>query len=68
MKNISFEEAIKKLEEVIEVLEAGELSLEESLKGYEEGVKLAADCRKKLDKARGRIEILAKKETGKKSK
>ncbi|MDD4956995.1 MAG: exodeoxyribonuclease VII small subunit [Candidatus Omnitrophica bacterium] len=59
MKDLSFERAIKKLEKVVESLETGELGLEEALKQYEEGVKLARVCQEKLDNAKGKIEVLA---------
>ena len=46
-----FETALKKLEEVVRRLEGGELSLDDSLKAFEEGVKLAGFCSKKLNEA-----------------
>lgn len=64
MKNISFEKALEKLEGIVETLENGELSLEDSLKTYEEGVKLANTCQEKLEKAKKTIETLHKKKDG----
>ena len=64
MKDMPFEESLKKLEKIVEELEAGDLSLDTALKKYEEGVKLANVCRDKLDKAKKRIEVLIKKEKG----
>ena len=64
MKEESFEKALEKLEKVVEALEAGDLSLEDSLKRYEEGIKLARACQQKLDKAKQRIEELGKDSSG----
>ena len=47
-KEIKFEEALKKLEEIVQKLEGEELSLEDSLKKFEEGIKLSRIVRKKL--------------------
>lgn len=60
-----FEDALKKLEKVVTELESGELSLDESLKRYEEGVKLAGFCSKRLDSARRKVELLVKSGAGK---
>ena len=54
----SFEEALVRLEEIIRKLENGELSLEESLKLFEEGIALARHCNLKLDEAQGKVEML----------
>lgn len=59
-----FESALKKLEEVVKKLEGGELSLEDSLKAFEEGVKHSAFCSKKLDEAERRVELLLKQRDG----
>ncbi len=59
-KEASFEKALEKLEKTVDALEAGELSLDDSLKKYEEGVKLARTCQEKLEKAKKRIETLVK--------
>jgi exodeoxyribonuclease VII small subunit len=56
----SFENALKKLDEIVQRLEKGELPLEESLKLYEEGIRLSRLCHAKLDEAQGRIEMLIK--------
>jgi exodeoxyribonuclease VII small subunit len=64
MKEISFEKALEKLEKIVEELEAGDLSLDDSLKKYEEGIKLVRACRQKLDKAKEKIELLTKDEKG----
>lgn len=57
-KEIGFEEALKKLDEIIEELEKGELSLEETISKFEEGIKLCKLCREKIDKAEMKIEKL----------
>lgn len=54
----SYEEALSRLEEIVQNLEHGELSLEESLTLFEEGVQLAKYCNGKLDSAEGRLQIL----------
>lgn len=59
-----FETSLKKLEEVVRSLEEGSLSLDDSLKAFEEGVKLAAFCSKKLDEAEHRVEVLLKRKDG----
>ena len=57
---MKFEEALKKLEKIVSDLESGELPLDDSLRKYEEGVKLAQFCSKKLESARRKVEILVK--------
>jgi len=59
----SFEHAMEKLEEIVRSLEKGDISLEDSLKAFEEGVKWSRTCDKKLSDAKGKIEMLMK--TGK---
>lgn len=59
-----FETALKKLEDVVRRLEGGELSLDDSLKAFEEGVKLAGFCSKKLNEAEKRVELLLKQKDG----
>lgn len=55
-----FEDCLHRLEEIVDELEKGELPLERALQLFEEGMKLSADCRKELDEAEGKIEILVK--------
>jgi len=62
---MKFEEALKKLEEIVDGLESGDTPLDESLAQYEEGVKLVRFCQKKLAEARKKIEILVKTKEGK---
>ena len=59
-----FETSLKQLEEVVKKLEGGELSLEDSLKAFEEGVKHAGFCARKLDEAEKRVELLLKQKDG----
>ena len=56
----TFEIALKQLEEIVQRLEKGELALEESLKLYEEGIRLSRLCHGKLEEAEGKIEMLLK--------
>lgn len=59
-RGMEFEAALKKLEDIVERLEKGELSLEEALKHYEEGVRLADICSKRLNDAEKRVKVLLK--------
>ena len=61
MKQKSFEDALEKLEKITRELEEGDLSLEDSLKYFDEGVKLADYCSSKLSDAQKKVEILLKK-------
>ncbi len=54
----TFEEALARLEQIIGELENGELSLDESLKLFEEGIALSRHCNLKLDEAQGKVELL----------
>lgn len=65
MPEIKFEDALKKLEDIVEHLENGDLPLDDSLAKYEEGVKLVRLCQKKLNEAKKKIEILVKTKEGK---
>ncbi len=60
----SFEAALKRLEEVLDALEHGELPLEEAMKAFEEGVRLVRFCHQKLDEVEKRVELLLKDDTG----
>jgi exodeoxyribonuclease VII small subunit len=62
MAKEKFEEALGRLEDIVKKMEAGEMTLEESLKAFEEGIKLARLCSRKLDEAERRVEILLKQE------
>lgn len=54
----SFEKSLDELEKIVAKLETGDLALEDSLKLFEEGVKLSRNCRERLTKAERRIEVL----------
>ncbi len=58
MEEINFEEAMKKLEQITAELEKGDLSLDESVKKFEEGIKLSKECNKILEDSEKRINIL----------
>jgi exodeoxyribonuclease VII small subunit len=60
----SFEEQLMALETVVERLERGELTLDESVRLFEEGVKLSDACKKELEAAEGRIQVLVEKGNG----
>ena len=60
----TFETAFKRLEEIANNLENSELSLEESLKAFEEGMELARFCETKLTDAEKKLKVLVKKDTG----
>ena len=60
MADISFEEAAKELEQIVDRLEHGQAPLDEALALWERGEKLYALCRSKLDEAQGKIEELTR--------
>lgn len=60
-----FESALEELEEVVEQLESGELSLEDSLIAFEKGVGLVRFCNQKLNEVEKKIEMLVKDKEGK---
>jgi exodeoxyribonuclease VII small subunit len=60
----NFEEQLTALESVVERLERGDLPLEESVKLFEQGLKLSNACKKELEAAEGKIEILVKQSNG----
>ena len=59
-KSVTFEESLTRLDEIVKALEAGDVPLEESMKLFEEGTKLAAACSKQLDQAEQKILKLTK--------
>ena len=65
MEEMKFEEALAKLENIVENLEQGDLALEEALKRFEEGIKLSRFCAERLDEAEKKVEILLADENGK---
>ena len=64
MAGEKFETSLKKLEEIVNKLESGDLSLDDSLKAFEEGVKNATLCAKKLNEAEKKVELLLKNKDG----
>ncbi len=64
MAEDKFEDAMKKLEDIVEDLEGGELPLEESLKSFEQGMKLLTFCSDKLDEVEKRVALLVKESDG----
>lgn len=64
MRKERFEDALSRLEKVVSQLEQGDVPLEESLKLFEEGIRLSRYCNQKLDEAEKRVEILLKDKEG----
>lgn len=64
MDKLNFEDAMKRIDEIVERLEDSTLKLDDSLVLYEEGVSLVAHCRKKLEEAQRRITYLTPNENG----
>jgi len=64
MAEIKFEDALKRLEKIVEDLEKGDLSLDEALKKYQEGIELSRQCSQRLDSAKKKIDILSKNKKG----
>jgi exodeoxyribonuclease VII small subunit len=65
MAEKKFEAALARLEELVKELEQGDLPLEQSLKLFEEGIKLSRICNRRLEDAERRVELLLKDATGK---
>jgi len=57
-KEMSFEEALSRLESIVRTLEVGDVKLEEALKCFEEGTELSKKCLADLDKIQKRLELL----------
>jgi exodeoxyribonuclease VII small subunit len=64
MAEKKFEAALARLEEIVKELETGDLPLEQSLKLFEEGIKLSRVCNKRLEDAERRVEILMRDKAG----
>jgi exodeoxyribonuclease VII small subunit len=62
MAKEKFEDSLKKLEDIVKKMEAGDMPLDEALKSFEEGVKLIRSCQEKLDEAQRRVGMLLGKE------
>ena len=63
-KELKFEDGLKRLEEIVAKLESGNLSLDDSLKLFEEGVKLVRFCNERLAEAQQKVELLTKDQAG----
>jgi exodeoxyribonuclease VII small subunit len=63
-KTESFEQALEKLEKLVQQLESGEIGLENSMKKFEEGQELIKFCLSKLNKAESQVKILEKDQEG----
>ncbi len=60
-ENLSLEEALQELEQVVEQLEAGDLPLEQALKLFERGINLTRSCQRSLEEAEQKVKILSEK-------
>ena len=65
MAGKKFEEAMERLEAIVQTLEQGEVPLEDSLKAFEEGMKLAKFCSEKLEEAEKKVSLLVQESDGK---
>ncbi|MDQ3061430.1 MAG: exodeoxyribonuclease VII small subunit [Acidobacteriota bacterium] len=63
-KKLTFETSLQELEKIVRRLEEGDSSLEDSLKLFEDGVRLSRECQERLNQAERRIEVLLKDENG----
>ncbi len=64
-KNLSFEEALKELEEIVNSLERGDVSLEDAIEAYERGSMLKNQCEKRLKEAKMKVEKIQSSQNGK---
>jgi len=64
MAEKKFERALARLEEIVQKLEQGDLPLEQSLKLFEEGIRLSRICNSRLEEAERKVEILLKDKAG----
>ncbi len=58
MKELNFEQSMEKLEKIVQELENGDLNLDDSIKKFEEGMKISKDCNKFLEEAEKKITVL----------
>jgi exodeoxyribonuclease VII small subunit len=59
-----FEDSLKQLETIVNQLEKGDLPLEDSIKLFEEGIRLSSACKDELDAAEGKVQVLLKQRDG----
>ena len=64
MADLTFEKAMKQLEQIVHELESGDQPLEKAIKKFEEGVQLSKFCSEKLDETEKRINVLLKNQNG----
>ena len=64
MAELKFEEALRRLEKIVEELEQGDLTLDEALKKYQEGIELSRVCSLRLENAKKKIDLLMKNKKG----
>lgn len=64
MSKTTFEKSMKKLEQIVQELESGDLPLEEAMQKFEEGIKLSRKCSEKLDETEKKITILLQDQKG----
>jgi len=64
MSKTTFEQSMKKLEQIVQELESGDLPLEEAMKKFEEGIKLSRLCSKKLDETEKKTTLLLQDQKG----
>jgi exodeoxyribonuclease VII small subunit len=64
MAKLSFEKALEQLEQIVQEMESGGLSLENALKKFEEGIKLSRYCSQKLEETERKINLLIEKSDG----
>lgn len=64
MANLTFEKAMKKLEQIVRELESGDQPLEKAIKKFEEGVQLSKFCSEKLDETEQKVTLLLNDQTG----
>lgn len=62
MAEKTFEKALERLEEIVKMMEEGDMTLDDSLKAFEEGINLSRFCAKKLDDAERKVEMLVKRD------
>lgn len=63
-KDKTFEQSVARLEEIVKALDNGDIALDDALRLFEEGVRLAGDCSRQLTDAQGKLEMLTKKADG----
>lgn len=64
ISNISFEYAVKELEKIVEELESGEMTLEDSIDKFQRGIELSKFCSRRLDEAERKISLLVEDDDG----